>query len=62
MTSADFAAWLEHQRFTYAEAARRLGCGPNSPRIWATGQKPPLYIALACSAISQGLPPWRKIG
>lgn len=41
------------------EAARQLGCSPNQLRKWLRGELPvPLTIALACSALAFGLPPW----
>lgn len=64
MTPADFAAWVEMMRSTRrwsdAECARQLGCGPNQITRWRkTGA--PAYIALACAALAYGLPPWRTI-
>jgi DNA-binding transcriptional regulator YiaG len=60
MTPADFTAWRSHLGLSRAEAARRLGCGPNQPRIWEDGETPvPTYIALACAALAFDLPPWR---
>ena len=62
MNATDFAAWVAGMKATRGwsglECARQLGCGENQIRIWkATGA--PLYIALACAALSHPLAPWR---
>jgi hypothetical protein len=60
MTADDFNAWLEHTGFSGLEAARQLGTANNTiVRYRRDGA--PHYIGLACSAICQGLPPWRKV-
>jgi len=60
MTPASFAAWrlrLYGHRSIKA-AADALGCSRTSIRAWEAGEhKIPLYIALACQALANGLPP-----
>lgn len=60
MTAEDFNAWLELQGLSGREAARRLGVSNDTITRYKRGGAP-LYIALACSAICHGLPPWRKV-
>lgn len=58
MTASAFTAWLERMKFKNKEAAALLGCGINQITRYARGKaKIPRYIALACAAISYGLPP-----
>lgn len=58
MTPASFTAWRERLGYNKAEASRRLGCSQNTVAAWETGKaKIPLYIALACQALANGLPP-----
>ncbi|MWB77948.1 hypothetical protein GLS40_07935 [Pseudooceanicola sp. 216_PA32_1] len=60
MTAEDFNAWLAKEGISGREAARRLDVSKNTVvRYRQTGA--PGYIALACAALSYGLPPWRKI-
>jgi hypothetical protein len=58
MTPAAFNAWLSHMGLNDTEIARRLGCTRNSVASWRA-HGAPLYIALACAALSNGLKPWR---
>lgn len=62
MAPSDFSAWVAHmkatQRWSKAACARQLGCGINQINIWSENGAPP-YIALACAALSFGLPPWK---
>lgn len=58
MTASDFRFWLLHMDESDAEIARRLGCARNSIARWRAHGAPE-YIALACAALSYGLPPWR---
>lgn len=62
MEAATFAAWALHMKeargWSARECARQLGCGINQISIWSAKGAPP-YIALACAALSYGLPPWR---
>jgi transcriptional regulator with XRE-family HTH domain len=57
MTAASLTAWRKRLGWSKAEAARRLGCSKNSILAWENGQAVPLYIALACQALANGLPP-----
>ena len=60
MTPASFKAWRERlygPRGVKA-AADALGCSRTSIHAWETGaHKVPRYIALACAAIEEDLPP-----
>jgi predicted DNA-binding transcriptional regulator AlpA len=59
MTPADLRLWIDTRNVSDREAAKQLGCSRNSLRKWLrTGNIPP-YIALACSALAWGLPPFR---
>lgn len=61
MTAEDFAAWVAFMKATRnwsaARCSRELGCGINQIKRWADNGSP-LYIGLACAAISYGLPAW----
>lgn len=64
MTAADFSAWVALMKATRGwsktRCASELDCGINQIARWSrTGA--PGYIALACSAICQGFPPWRAL-
>ena len=44
---------------TQAQAARLLGVTDRTIRKWEDGERtPPVYLALACSALLHGLPPF----
>ncbi len=59
MSADDFLAWLDERGISGREAARQLGVSNDTiTRYKRNGA--PLHIALACAAICQGLPPWRK--
>lgn len=64
MSPADFADWLklmkDTRRWSKARCLEELGAGPNQARRWIDpkGKGPSQTVALACSAICQGLPPW----
>ncbi len=59
MTGDDFTAWMAHMGFNIAKTSTGLGISRNSvSKYMAEGA--PDYIALACSALAQGLPKWRK--
>jgi hypothetical protein len=58
MTSASFIAWRERNGFNVVAASRALGCSRRAIQSWEDGKtRIPHYIALACQAISNGLPP-----
>jgi DNA-binding XRE family transcriptional regulator len=58
MTAASFKAWRERLALTATDAARVIGCSRTSIAAWESGRhKIPRYIALACQAIANGLPP-----
>lgn len=61
MTPEQFSAWLAlmgtERGWHKKECARRLGASRQSMANWSkTG--PPLYIALAITALMTNLPPW----
>lgn len=58
MTAADFIAWREHMHLNRSEAAVRLGVALNTITAYERGQRIPLYVALACSALAMNIPPW----
>lgn len=58
MSADDFNAWLAHMGWSMRKASIALGVSKNTiPRYCEDGA--PEYIGLACSALAQGLPPWR---
>ena len=58
MTPASFTAWRERLHLTAKAAAEALGCSRNALARWEAGTvRIPRYIALACAAIAQGVPP-----
>jgi len=58
MTAAFFIEWRERHGFTVVAAAASLGCSRRAIQSWEAGKtRIPKYIALACQAISNGLPP-----
>ncbi len=43
------------------EAARLIGCNPNTYIKWENGQSGiPHYVDLACTALVMGAPPWSE--
>lgn len=58
MTSADFITWRAHVGFNRKEAAEALGVAQNTITAYERGQRIPRYIALACTALANRLPPW----
>jgi len=51
-------AWRSRLGLTISGAAEQLGCARNSLAAYEAGRTPiPRYIALACAAIAQGIPP-----
>jgi hypothetical protein len=62
MTPTDLRLWIDTRNVSDREAAKQLGCSRTSLRKWLAGKGPiPYYIALACSALAWGLPPWGTI-
>lgn len=60
MTPASLIAWRKRQCWTAAEAARQLGLARNTYMAYEAGTHPiPLYVALACQALANGLPPMK---
>jgi DNA-binding transcriptional regulator YiaG len=58
MTPASFLAWRLRLGLTVKAASIALGCSRTSVHAWETGTaKIPRYIALACQALANGLPP-----
>lgn len=43
--------------YSQREAAKVLGCSAATVAAYEAGQKIPKYVALACGALSYGLPP-----
>jgi hypothetical protein len=57
MTPAELQAWMDGLLWDKKTAAARLGIARSTLDRYLKGEKPiPRYIALACSAIAQGLP------
>ncbi|WP_442969817.1 helix-turn-helix domain-containing protein [Roseibium sp. Sym1] len=58
MRSVGFHSWRVRHKLSLAQASQVLGCSKTSLVNWEKGRtRIPLYIALACSAYSFGLPP-----
>lgn len=60
MTVESFIAWRKQRGLSARQAAFALGIHANTVYRWEQGdhsEDVPLYIALACGAISYGLPP-----
>ena len=59
MTPADFTDWRKHLGINRDEASQRLGIAPNTVTAYERGRSEiPRHIALACTALVNGLPPW----
>ena len=59
MTPADYTAWRTRLRLTKAAAAEALGASRNACTHYEQGRASiPRHIALACSAVAMGLPPY----
>lgn len=66
MTPADLIEWRKRQGLKKTDAAKRLGVSYSMYRYYENGEREdgtkveiPLAIALACSAIAFGLPPYQ---
>jgi predicted transcriptional regulator len=58
MTASSFIAWRGRLRLSVTAASSALGCSRRAIQSWEMGRtKIPHYIALACQAIANGLPP-----
>lgn len=59
MTGAELTEWRKRMKLTKVAAAAALGLGRNSIPRFESGEYPvPKTVALACAAISFGLPPY----
>lgn len=57
MTPEALRSWRERLGLSQYKAAEQLGCSRNAYIGWESGKnRVPLYIALACQAIANGLP------
>jgi hypothetical protein len=57
MTPATLSAWMTRLHLNKVQAANALGLARNTLDGYLAGRvRIPRYIALACSAIAQGLP------
>lgn len=57
MTAQDMKLWRKRHKLSLRYAAAEIGCSVNSVIAYERGQNIPKYIALACAAYSQGIPP-----
>ena len=61
MKTSDFRNWLalcRERGLSEGQVAELLGCGRNSVTAWKRNDAPQ-YIALAISALEEGLKPWK---
>lgn len=66
MTADQFRSWRKGLGLTQAAAAAALGVSKSSVELYEAGKRRddgrlveiPRHIALACAAITAGLPPW----
>jgi transcriptional regulator with XRE-family HTH domain len=66
MTGEDFKLWRYTMNLNQKQAADALGISRDTVTNYETGRRRdtgreveiPLYIALACSALTRGLKPW----
>jgi transcriptional regulator with XRE-family HTH domain len=60
MLPAALISWRGRLNWSAAEAARQLGLARNTYMAYEAGTHPiPLYVAYACQAIANGLPPMK---
>jgi transcriptional regulator with XRE-family HTH domain len=58
MTPTSFLAWRLRLGLTVKATSEALGCSRTSVHAWEKGRHEiPRYIALACQALANGLPP-----
>ena len=57
MTVEAFNRWIADRNISKLEAARQLGLNKNTVTKYCR-EGGPLWLGLACAAISQGLKPW----
>ena len=59
MTGSDLKKWREITNNSQLSASKVLGCSRTALVRWeANNATLPRYIALACAAICNGIPPW----
>lgn len=59
MTGSELKAWRLRMKLKVGEAAERLGVSPDTYGRWERKADVGRLVALACAAISYGLPPAR---
>lgn len=57
MTGRQLRAWRQRMKLKINEAADRVGVSPDTWGRWEAKAEVPRLVALACAAISFGLPP-----
>lgn len=57
MTGKQLKAWRTRHKLSATLAAQMLGVSADTWARWERRAKLPLYVGLACAAISHGLPP-----
>ena len=59
MTPYELTQWREYMRWNKTRAASEIGIAINSMGNYEAGRAPvPRYVALACMALANRLPPW----
>jgi hypothetical protein len=59
MTGEEFSAWMDAEGLSYSGVQATLGIRNRSTISTYRSDGAPLTVALACSAVSAGLGPWR---